>query len=264
MSRPRLYKTEAIVLKRTNLGEADNIVTLYTPNLGKIRAVAKGIRRPKSKLCGHLDLLTRSAFLLAQGQNLDIVTQCQSIEGFPLLKNDLKRIGCALYIAELLNQFTVEHVENYPVYRLLNIDLLWLGEARSPGIVLRHFELQLLSHTGYQPELYCCLSCRLPLQRQRNLFSNSGGGVLCPNCSGTDPSVRYISVEALKVMRFLLEADHAAARRLRVGSDLSQEIEQLTRSYVRYTLEREVKSLDFLDHLEEKGREFYGSQPEGG
>ena len=130
MSRPRVYKTEAVVLKRTNLGEADNIVTLYTPNLGKIRAVAKGIRRPRSKLCGNLDLLTRSALLLAQGQNLDIVTQCQSIEGFPLVKNDLNRIGCALYIAELLDQFTVEHVENYPVYRLLNTDLLWLGEAR--------------------------------------------------------------------------------------------------------------------------------------
>jgi len=124
MARPRVYKTEAIVLKRINLGEADNIITLYTPNFGKIRAVAKGVRRPKSKLGGHLDLLTQSALLLAQGQNLDIITQAQSIESFLTLKSDIKRISCAFYIAELVDQFTVEHVENYPIYRLLHDNLL--------------------------------------------------------------------------------------------------------------------------------------------
>ena len=260
MPRPRVYKTEAVVLKRSNLGEADSIVTLYTPNLGKIRAVAKGIRRPKSKLCGHLDLLTCSTLLIAQGQNLDVVTQCQSIECFPRVKSDLKRIGCALYMAELLDQFAAEQVENYPVYRLLNDDLLWLGEARNPDIVLRHFELQLLSHLGYQPELYYCLSCRSPLQQQRNLFSSSGGGVLCPDCSKVEPVAHPISVDALKVMRFLLESDQASARRLRMSGDLSQEVGQLTRSYIRYVLEREVRSLEFLDHLEAKGRGDCASQ----
>ena len=255
MSRPRVYKTEAVVLRRTNLGEADSIVTLYTPYLGKIRAVAKGVRKPKSKLCGHLDLLTRSALLLAQGQNLDVVTQCQSIDSFARLKSDLKRVGCALYMAELLDRFTVEHVENHPVYELLNADLLWLGEARSTAVVLRHFELQLLRHLGYQPELYHCLNCRSPLKRERNLFSSSGGGVLCPSCSGTEATARPISVDALKVMRFLLRNDRSAADRLRMQGDLAGEIEMLTRSYIRYHLERELKSLEFLDHLEEQGRE---------
>jgi hypothetical protein len=96
MARPRVYKTEAIVLKRTNLGEADNIITLYTPNFGKIRAVAKGVRRPKSKLGGHLDLLTQSALLLAQGQNLDIITQAQSIESFLTLKSDISTLKIIL------------------------------------------------------------------------------------------------------------------------------------------------------------------------
>jgi len=252
MPRPRVYKTEAIVLKRSNLGEADSILTLYTPNLGKIRAVAKGIRRPKSKLCGHLDLLTRSTLLLAQGQNLDIVTQCQSTECFPRVKSDLGRIGCALYMAELLDQFAAEQVVNQPVYKLFNDDLLWLGEARHPDVVLRHFEIQLLSHLGYQPELYYCLSCRSPIQQQRNLFSNSVGGVLCPDCSQVELAARPISVDALKVLRFLLEHDQDSASRLRVSGDLSEEVAQLMRSYVRYVLEREVKSLEFLDHLQAK------------
>ncbi|UCG83372.1 MAG: DNA repair protein RecO [Dehalococcoidia bacterium] len=249
MARPRVYKTEAVVLKRTNLGEADSIITLYTANLGKIRAVAKGVRRPKSKLGGHLDLITRSALLLAQGQNLDIITQSQSIESFLPLKSDLVRIGCAMYIAELLDQFTAEHVENYPVYRLLSDDLLWLCEARDPDLVLRHFEIQLLSHLGYQPELYHCLECRAPIAPQRNMFSPSSGGILCPNCAGVEPAARPISVDALKVMRFLLSNDHTSAKRLRMKSGLSHEVEQLIRLYIRYLLEREIKSLEFLDHI---------------
>ena len=251
MARPRVYKTEAIVLKRTHLGEADSIITLYTPNLGKIRAIAKGVRRPKSKLGGHLDLLTQSALLLAQGQNLDIITQSQTIESFLPLKGDLRRISCAFYIAELVDQFTAEQVENYPIYKLLHTDLLWLCGARNCELVLRHFELQLLRHLGYQPELHQCLGCKSPLAPQRNLFSASSGGALCPDCGRNEPAVRPISVDALKVMRFLISSDHASAGRLRMSRDLSQEVEQLIRWYIRYLLEREVKSLEFLDHLQE-------------
>jgi len=249
MARPRVYKTEAIVLKRTNLGEADSIITFYTPNLGKIRAIAKGVRRPKSKLGGHLDLLTQSSLLLAQGQNLDVITQCQTIESFLPLRSDLWRTSCAIYVVELVDQFTAEEVENYPIYRLLQTALLRLCEAQSNELVLRYFELQLLSHLGYQPELHQCLNCRAPLALGRNLFSISGGGVVCPNCVKKEQLGRPISVDAIKVMRFLLKNDISSASRLKVSLDLSRELEQLMREYIRYLLEREVKSVGFLDRL---------------
>jgi DNA repair protein RecO (recombination protein O) len=198
--------------------------------MGKIRAVAKGVRRPKSKLGGHLDLLTRSALLLAQGQNLDIITQSQTIDSFLPVRSDLNLIGSAIYMAELLDQFTAEQVESYPVYILLNIllnnDLLWLCEASNPELVLRHFEIQLLSHMGYQPELYSCLGCNSRLMPHRNTFSASSGGILCPECSRNE------------------QASHSV---------LSREIEQLLRWYIRYILERDIKSLEFLEHLRGKG-----------
>jgi len=249
MAKPRVYKTEAIVLKRANLGEADNIITLYTPNLGKIRAVAKGSRRPKSKVGGHLDLLTQSSMLLAQGQNLDVITQCQTIQSFLPLRSDLWRTSCAIYLAELVDQFTPEHVENYPVYKLLQNALLWLCEARNKELVLRHFELHLLSLLGYQPELYQCLVCRSKLAPEKNFFSASGGGVLCNNCVRNEPIVRPLSVESLKVMRFILTGDYTAVSRLRINAELSYEMEQLLREYIRYLLEREVKSVEFMDRL---------------
>ena len=254
MAKPHAYRTEAIVLNRTNLGEADCIVTLYTPNLGKIRAVAKGVRRPRSKLGGHLDLLLRSALLLAHGQNLDIITQSQTIESFLPLRNDLKRVACALYLAELVDRFTPEQAENYAVYELLQNDLVWLCVARDHQVVLRHFELHLLRHLGYEPELYCCLRCKSPVAPEQNLFSASTGGVLCPACGAQEPMARSISVDALKIMRFLLSSEPAPARRLRMGRQLSQELEQLNRWYVAYLLEREVKSLGFLDHLERESQ----------
>lgn len=249
MARPRVYKTEAIVIKRTNLGEADSIITFYTPNQGKVRAVAKGVRRPKSKLGGHLDLLTQSSLLLAQGQNLDVITQSQTMESFLPIRGDLWRTSCAIYLVELVNQFTVEQVENYSIYRLLQTTLLQLCGENSSELVLRYFELQLLTHLGYQPELYQCLNCRAPLALGNNLFSISGGGVICPKCARKEKLILPISVDAIKVMRFLLKNGLSSASRLKTSPDLCHELEQLMRKYIRYLLEREVKSVDFLDRL---------------
>lgn len=252
MSKPRVYKTEAIVLKRVNLGEADSIITLYTPHLGKIRAVAKGVRRPKSKLVGHLELLTQGIFLLAQGQNLDIITQSQMIQSFHPIKNDLWRTSCAIYVSELMEQFSGDEIENYPAYRLLQSTLHWLCEARNNELVLRYFEINLMRLMGYQPELYQCINCKVGLMQQRNFFSMEGGGTLCPVCAKNEPAALPLTIDALKIMRFLITNDTTSAGRLKISSLLSRELEQLLREYIKYILEREVKSVEFLDRLREE------------
>ena len=249
MTAPKVYKTEAIVLKRINVGEADRILTLYAPNLGKFSAIAKGVRRPKSKMGGHLELLTHSSLMLARGQNLDIITQSETISGFLPLRGDLWRSSLALYAAELVDQFTAEHVENYPVYKLLLNTLGWLCYTQDGELTLRYFELNLLTHLGYRPELYQCLGCKSALEPTTNFFSASGGGVLCPQCREKEPVARPISLDALKVMRFLASSDYTRASRLRLSSELSSELESLMRQYIRYLLEREVKSVEFLDRL---------------
>ena len=119
MSRPRNYQTEAVIIKKTKLGEADRILTLYTPDMGKIQAVAKGVRRPKSKLAGHLELLTHSQVTLARGRNLDTITGSQTIDAFLPLKTDLWLTSYGLYVIELVNQFTADHVEDEALFRLL-------------------------------------------------------------------------------------------------------------------------------------------------
>src|SRR3990172_2229519 len=144
MTQPRVYKTEAVVLKRHTLGEADRILTLYTPNFGKIRAIGKGVRRTKSRLGGHVELFTRSALMLAHGQNLDILTQAQTLDSFLPLREDLRRASWALYTIELVDRFTADHIENFPLYRLLVETLHRLCDARDADLTLHYYELQLL------------------------------------------------------------------------------------------------------------------------
>ena len=249
MTAPKTYKTEAIVLKRTNLGEADKILTLYTPNLGKLQAVAKGVRRPKSKMGGHLELLTHSTLMLASGKNLDIITQAETIDSFLPLRSDLWRASTAVYAAELVNQFTPERVQNYPLYRLLLDTMHWICLAQDVELTLRYFELNLLTHLGYKPELDRCLSCNTSLEPMTNFFCASAGGVLCPRCREREYLAQPISLNALKVMRFVAKSEYTKASKLKLNAELSRELEQLMRHYVRYLLEREVKSVEFLDRL---------------
>jgi len=253
MTTPKVYKTEAIVLKRMNLGEADRLLTLYSPTLGKFRAVAKGVRRPKSKMGGHLELLTHSALMLARGQNLDIITQSQAINSFLPLRADLWRASLAIYAAELVESFTAEHVENRPLFQLLLSTLGWICEAQDAELAVRYFELNMLTHLGYRPQLHQCLGCDAPLEPVANFFSPSSGGVLCPICQAKEPMARPISVNALKVMRFLERSDYARVSKLKVKAELGRELELLMRHYIKYLLEREVKSVEFVDRLRKGG-----------
>ncbi len=249
MSKPRNYQTEAIIIKKVKLGEADRILTFYTPSLGKIQGVAKGVRRPRSKMAGHLELLTYSTVSLARGRNLDTVTGSQTIDSFLPLKSDLELSSYALYAIELINQFTADSVENQPLFQLLLETMRSLCLKSNSEVILRSFELHLLGLVGYRPQLGCCISCRLPLEPVPNYFSAPAGGVLCPACSNSQFAVHRISVNAIKVLRWLQDNDLATAEKLKIDRELSRELEGIMRGYLHYLLEREVKSTAWLDTL---------------
>jgi DNA repair protein RecO (recombination protein O) len=257
----RNYQTEGISLKQTKLGEFDKIVTVFTPEYGKVRAVAKGACRPRSKLGGNVEPLTYSLMLLAKGRNLDIITQSQTINGFLALKSDLWRMACGLYILELIDSFTVEGGENRPLFDLLLDILQQLSEPDSNETALRYFELHLLHCLGYRPQLRRCVDCDSPLKPTINFFSLSKGGLLCHHCNSEEnrsheqieaipakPSIP-LSVGALKVLRLWQSCDYATARRVRVKPELSGELERVLCDYVRYILQRELKSLTWLKEL---------------
>ncbi|MFC1862209.1 DNA repair protein RecO [Chloroflexota bacterium] len=251
MSKPRTYQTEAIIIKKTRLGEADSILTLYTPNMGKIQGFAKSLRKPKSKMAGHLELLTHSLVSLARGRNLDTITGSQTINGFLTLKSNLELTSCALYTTELVNQFTADHVENHPLFCSLLETMEQLCQADKSELVLRYFELQLLNDVGYRPQLQRCVTCHQPLKPVVNSFCSSAGGMLCPDCHQSQPLSRPLSVNALKVLRLLQSSDYGTVSRLVLNQELSHEMEMVIRDYIKYHLERDIKSVAWLDTLKE-------------
>ena len=255
MPKPRTYQTEAVIIKKTKLGEADRILTLYTPYLGKIQAVAKGVRRPRSKLAGHLELLTHSLVSLARGRNLDTITGSQTIGSFLPLKSDLWLTSCALYATEMVDQFTADQIEDYPLFQLLLETMHRLCQGGDNELVLRYFELHLLNGVGYRPQLQQCVACHSPLKPATNSFCSSAGGMLCPMCSQSQLFTYPLSVNALKVLRLLQSSDYSTTSRLKIDPELSRELEGVMRAYLRYLLEREVKSAAWLDTLRrEAGR----------
>jgi DNA repair protein RecO (recombination protein O) len=246
---PRSYQTEAIIIRRTKLGEADRILTLFTPEYGKLRAIAKGSRRPGSKFGGHVEMLTHSLLQLARGHNLEIVTQAQTINSFMPLREDLKRLSSGLYLAELVDAFISEDIEDRDLFDFVILTLKELSTADNLDTVLRYFELHLLQKTGYQPQLQTCSGCGARLYPGTNCFSAAHGGVLCVECGFDEPAARSISVNALKVLRLWQTCDYATAYKVNINPGLTIEMESILREYIRHMLEKQLKSTAFLDML---------------
>ena len=249
MPRPRVYKTQAIVLRQRRLGEADKIVTLYTSHRGKLDAVAKGVRRTKSRLAGHLEPLTLGSYLLAEGRELDIVTQAETVEAFPALRGDLERLGRGLYCAELVDRLTPERSEGAPVFRLINETLALLSGENAVDLVLRYFEMRLLDELGYRPLLETCAACDKRLAPVTNFWSPAAGGVICPACAEAGPSLAPLSVNGLKLLRLLQHASFAEVARVKLSPVLAGEIEACLAQQIHFVLERGLRSPRFLATL---------------
>jgi DNA repair protein RecO (recombination protein O) len=249
MPRPRVYKTQAIVLRQRKLGEADKIVTLYCSHMGRLDAVAKGVRRTKSRLAGHLEPLTLGTYLIAEGRNLDIVTQAETVEGYPALRGDLERLGRGIYCAELIDRLTPERSEGNPIFRLLQETLAILDTEESIDLAVRRFELKLLEQLGYRPSLETCAVCDCRLEPIDNFWSAEAGGAVCPACADDTLRLLPLSLNALKVLRLLNRAGFADAARVRLSPGLYAEVEACLHIQVEYVLEREVRSARFLDSL---------------
>ena len=251
MTRPRAYKTEAVVLRQIPLGEADRILTLFTPDIGKVRAVAKGVRRVKSRLGGHLELLNRVSVALYEGKSLDVVTEAQVLQTFQGLREDLEPLSRAMYIAELVDGFSTERSPNHAMYTLLVDGLAELERADSHDLLLRYVEMRALEHAGYRPELRQCVACRTTLEPRDHLFSCGDGGVICPTCRGiSGEAMLPVSVGAMKLLRFLQRQDkYAGVSGLNISDRLLNEAGRLLRGNIRYLLERDLKSAEFISRL---------------
>jgi DNA repair protein RecO (recombination protein O) len=247
--RSRVYRVEGIVLSRRDWGEADRLVTLFTPDIGKLRVIAPGARKPLTRKSGHLELFTRGRFVLARGRSLDKITQAETRDYFPRLRDTLESVSAAYQLVELVDRFLEEHDENPLLYDLLLQALSWLEQGDNPELALRFFELRMLGYVGYQPQLFRCGICDQTLEPVEQFFSVSEGGVICPACAVGENALIPLSLTVLKVLRFMQSEEWSEARRLRLAEPLAAAVERVLHRYTAYQLERELKANRFVDQV---------------
>lgn len=237
---PGLYRDEGVVLRTYKLGEADRIVVLATAEHGKVRAVAKGVRKTKSKFGSRLEPLSHVALQLYEGRNLDTITQVESIDSFRAIREDLDRYGSAVGVLEVVDQIAMEGEVDRRRYAMLVGVLRTIAENDNP-LVVPAFYLKVLAHEGFQPEVDGCVSCGNgdPLVA----IDLMAGGMLCQDCR----QGRAVSAEALRLLRAILGGGLASV----LAEDPSPavaEVGAIATEAVEHHLERRLRTPGVLDH----------------
>ncbi len=247
---PRRYTTDAIVLSRFDLGEADRVLTLITPSIGKLKAIAKGIRRPTSRLGGSLEPFAELTVALARGRTFDVVTQVSVGHAWLNLRDDLESTATAWYLAELADRSLEERHAAEPLYALLRRAYELLDAGMAPGRVARWYEMHLLDELGVRPEVDRCVECdRVLDSSERFRWVPPLGGVVCERCPGPPHDRTDLSLEGLKLLKAYQRMDIEAIAGLRLANVVEREVEAALRVFVQAALERVARSLAFLDEV---------------
>lgn len=242
----RSIRVEGIILRHSDFGEADRLLTIYTREAGKVRVVAKGVRKARSRKAGHVEPFTCANLQLARGRDLFILTQAEAREVYAALREDLVLLSYASYVIELVDRATTDEVENRPIYNLLTRTLTRLNRGDNPHLAVRYFEMRMLDYAGFRPQLLHCAQCEAQIKPEDQFFSAQLGGVLCPKCGQSRPAARPISMLALKYLRHFQRSNYRAAARAPISEAIYTEIENLMHFYLTSSLERGLNSPAFL------------------
>jgi DNA repair protein RecO (recombination protein O) len=254
-TRPRTFRTAALVLKRRNFGESDRLLTLLTPQHGKFDALAKGARKPISKKTGHVELFTRADVLIAKGRSMDLLTQAEMTQPYLPIREDLIRGAYANYAAELLDRFTYDSDDTNTrvLFELLDITFARLCDDADPRRVIRFYELRLLDEVGFRPELNECVITHEDVQPVDQFFSYDGGGVVSPQGSAHSAGLVSLPVVTLKLLRHMQRSPYEQVAALALSESLHTDVERVTLGYITYILESRLQSVDFIRRIRQLG-----------
>ncbi len=257
-------KTHAIVIRAFPLREAHKIITFYTPDFGKIKAVAYGVKSPKSKLSGRLELLNHGMLLFSYRENRDLqsLTGFDLIEGFDGIRADFARITYGCYMAELVDAMALEGDANPEIFELLRNTYQFLVDTDDVPLLARVFEIKFLDLVGYAPQLSQCAHCgsvptpvpakKSPVTPTSPLtmrFSVQHGGLLCSKCQHRDISAFTISPGSCELLKTLRKSELSKLNRMRASKRNHIEMKLMLSSFIQYHTERSLKSLKFIESV---------------
>jgi DNA repair protein RecO (recombination protein O) len=237
-----LYRDQGVVLRTVKLGETDRIVTIFTQGNGKIRAVAKGVRRPGSRFGARLEPTTHVALQCYRGRELDVVTQVETIDANRALREHYGCLTHSVAMLEAVDQVSPDRERNPAVYRMIVGALKTLADQPSP-MVAPAFFWKLLSLEGFHPHLDGCVRCSTgtgPFPA----FDLAEGGLLCADCSKLGGfRVREATVD---VLRRMLGGELRTVLADIPPGEIVVEVERLALGSMEYHLERRLRSAALL------------------
>ena len=245
------YTDEGIILRRVNFAEADRILTILTREHGKIGVIARGVRKPRSKMGPHTDLFARSQMQFATGRGqLAVLTQAMHTK-VPAVLVDARRAACASLCAELADRVLEgDHPLDVGIFDLVATALEACAIAdRDPRSAVAWFTRRMIDLLGYAPAIDRCASCADALPERAAHFSAAGGGLLCVRCSPGDPRAVECSVRVIKVLRVAATGDDELFWRIRLDAATLDTLELVIEQELEQHLERRLRSLDVLRAL---------------
>lgn len=238
-----LYKSKGVVLKSIKLGEADKIVSVFSLSRGKIRAVAKGIRKTKSKFGSRLEPFTYVDMLLYEGRELDIITQAEILISFKEIRADLEKLKYGSVMLELVDKIGQEREEAEDIFSCLLSSLKALKGAKGRlPLLLGIFELKLMSAAGFHPQIRQCAFCGRDIEKERPTFSFKYGGFLCTECRSKDEETLLLSEPCRKVIEQALKVSLNRWHEIEVSPSCQSELFRFAQLFTLYYLERDLKS----------------------
>ncbi|HOB11753.1 MAG TPA: DNA repair protein RecO [Syntrophomonadaceae bacterium] len=247
------YNAPVIIIKSIDFGEADKLVTVFSEQYGKLRAVARGIKKPKSSLRSCLQPFCYSQLHFYQGRDLELITQGRLLDFFGNAREDLEKTLYSVYLMELLDKSLMDRMPAPELFRLTLDTLRAINHGGLNPLLIRRFELNLAIHLGYRPVLDQCVACGQ--NQDLTGFNLAEGGMICRKCATAD-TYRLIplSGECLAILRQLEKASSAMLTRLRASDTALDQMEHFLEQYLEYFLERQFKLKETIRYLKPSRR----------
>jgi len=247
-----IQKSTGILLARQNLRETSIILTFYTPDFGKIKGIVRGVRGPLGRYGGgSLEIFAYDELVFYERRKSDIytVSQCDLIDFFSPIREDLTRLAYAAYMVELLDSVTALADPNRDAFELLLNSLRMLAGESSAKRVARIFEIKLLNLLGLMPALDACVTCAKALGADSR-FSFRHGGLICSACLKTDADSHSIMPGTVRFIEHVRGVEFEKVSRIKVSAEVGKELEAILRKFLDYHIERRLKAVKFLTEIE--------------
>ncbi len=250
------HKTPAVVLRCLDYGESDRIVTFYTLEFGKLSGIAKGAKKSQKRFANALEPFSSSHILFSKRgrDSLAFLENCDMINHYGAIREDLEKTLLASYLVDVTEQFTVEGKRQENLFHLLTDFLALIAEGKPTEGLIRFFEMRLLKLAGYEPVLDRCLACHHPVDNGDSYyFLPKDGGVRCQACRGSNEQAIQLSAGTIRSLLLGRDMETSRIGRLILSPQSADESRKMMTSFIRHILGRDLRSLQVLQQIRRLG-----------